>query len=73
MPEISIKDLAYHGYNSGMKNIDALIKEYQPDLAHPEMVFFSDAQVKTMHTQAITSAQDRLVEIQNKVKAKAGA
>jgi spermidine/putrescine transport system substrate-binding protein len=72
VPETSIKDLAYHGYNSGMKSISALIKQYQPDLPHPEMVFFSDAQVKTMHTQKITSSQDRLVEIQNKVKAKAG-
>ena len=72
VPEISVKDLAFHGYNSGMKNIGALIKQYQPTLPHPEMIFFSDAQVKTMHTQKITSAQDRLVDIQNKVKAKAG-
>jgi spermidine/putrescine transport system substrate-binding protein len=71
VPEISIKDLVYHGYNSGMKNIDALIKELVPTLANPEMVFFSADQVKSMQTQTIGASQDRLVDIYNKVKAKA--
>jgi spermidine/putrescine transport system substrate-binding protein len=70
-PEVSIKDLAYHGYHSGMKNIDALIAELAPDLTYPEIIFFTDEQVKTMQTGAVNSAQDRLIEIYDKVKAKA--
>ncbi len=71
-PQISVKDLQYHGYNSGMKNMPALIAELAPDLTLGDMIFFSDEQVKSMHTQKITSAQDRIADIYNKVKAKAG-
>jgi hypothetical protein len=37
------------------------------------MIFFSDEQVKTMEAQEMNEALDRLVEILNKTKAKAGA
>ena len=70
-PEISIKDLKYHGYNSGMKNIDKLIAELVPDLKHADMIFFSDEQVKAMQTGAVNSAQNRLIDIYDKVKAAA--
>lgn len=70
-PEISIKDLSYHGYHSGMKMIDKLIAELAPDLTYPEMIFFTDEQVATMRTGAVNSAQDRIVEIVDKAKAKA--
>lgn len=73
IPEVSIKDLDFHGYNSGMKNMDKLLTELKPDLKYGDMIFFSDEQVKTMRTQKITSAQDRLVDIYNKLKAAAGA
>jgi spermidine/putrescine transport system substrate-binding protein len=72
-PEISIQDLQYHGYNSGIKNISGLIDELAPGLPRADMIFFGDDQVKSMKTQKITSAQDRQVEIYNKVKAAAGA
>jgi spermidine/putrescine transport system substrate-binding protein len=71
-PEISIKDLRYHGYNSGMKNMPGLIAELAPDLTLGDMIFFPDAVVKTMHTGAVNSAQDRIADIYNKIKAKAG-
>jgi spermidine/putrescine transport system substrate-binding protein len=73
IPEVSIKDLDYHGYNSGMKNMSQLLKELKPDLKYGDMIFFKDEQVKTMNTQVITPALDRLVDIMNKVKAAAGA
>lgn len=73
IPEVSIKDLDYHGYNSGMKTMDQLLKELKPDLKYADMIFFKEEQVKTMRTQQITSAQDRLVEIYDKVKAAAGS
>jgi spermidine/putrescine transport system substrate-binding protein len=71
-PEISIRDLNYHGYNSGMQNMEELLAELLPDLVNGDMIFFSDAQVASMQTGAVNSAQDRLVDIYNKVKAKAG-
>jgi len=70
-PEVSIQDLNYHGYNSGMKNIDTLLAELIPDLVDADMIFFSDEQVASMQTGAVNSAQERLVDILNKVKAKA--
>ena len=70
-PEISIRDLEFHGYHSGMKNIDKLIAELAPDLTRAEMIFFTDEQVATMQTGAVNSAQDRIVEIYDKIKAKA--
>lgn len=70
-PEVSIKDLNYHGYNSGMKNIDTLLAELIPDIVDADMIFFSDEQVASMQTGAVNSAQERLVDILNKVKAKA--
>ena len=72
IPEVSIKDLAYHGYHTGMKNMSTLIGEVAPDLEKGDMIFFGDDQVKTMHTQVITPALDRLIDILNKSKAKAG-
>ena len=71
-PEVSIRDLNYHGYNSGMQNMDELLTELVPDLARGDMIFFDDAQVATMQTGAVNSAQDRLVDILNKMRAKAG-
>ena len=70
-PEISIKDLQYHGYNSGMKNMAALLAEIAPDLTRGDMIFFKDDQVKTMRTNVVNSSQDRKVDILNKAKAKA--
>ena len=73
IPENSIKDLEYHGYNTGMKNMETLISELAPDLVKGDMIFFADEQVKTMHTQVLNSSIDRFVDILNKAKAKAGA
>ncbi|MEY2766348.1 MAG: hypothetical protein RI912_10 [Actinomycetota bacterium] len=73
VPEISIQDLSYHGYHTGMKNMEQLLSELAPDLEKPDMIFFSDEQVKTMEAQEMNEALDRLVEILNKTKAKAGA
>jgi len=72
IPEISIKDLQYHGYNTGMKGMSSLISELAPDLEYGDMIFFTDEQVSTFRTQEITPAIDRLVDILNKMKAKAG-
>lgn len=72
VPEISVQDVAYHGYNSGMRDIGGLIKQYQPKLEKADMIFFSDEQVKTMRIGKVNSSQNRQVEIVNNMKAKAG-
>ena len=72
IPEVSIKDLSYHGYHTGMKNMSQLISEVAPDLVKGDMIFYGDEQVATMQTQVITPALDRLIDILNKSKAKAG-
>ena len=68
-PENSIRDLEFHGYNTGLKGIDALLPA---DLQYKEMIFFTPEEVSRMKSGAVKSAQDRLVEIYNNVKAKAG-
>jgi len=73
IPENSIKDLEYHGYNTGMKDMEQLISELAPDLVKGDMIFFKPEEVKTMHTQVLNSSIDRFVDILNKAKAKAGA
>ena len=73
IPENSIKDLEYHGYHTGMKEMEQLITELAPDLVKGDMIFFKPEEVKTMHTQVLNSSIDRLVDILNKAKAKAGA
>jgi spermidine/putrescine transport system substrate-binding protein len=72
IPEISIRDLEYHGYHSGMRAIDQLIAKLAPDLERADMIFFTDAQVETMKVQIVNEAQSRQVEIQAAVKSKAG-
>jgi spermidine/putrescine transport system substrate-binding protein len=73
IPENSIKDLEYHGYHTGMKEMEQLISELAPDLVKGDMIFFKPEEVETMHTQVLNSSIDRLVDILNKAKAKAGA
>ncbi len=73
IPEISIQDLEYHGYHTGMRDMAELISELAPDLDRGEIIFYDDSQVAMMTTQEITSAIDRQVEVLNKMKAKAGA
>jgi spermidine/putrescine transport system substrate-binding protein len=70
-PEVSIKDLLYHGYHSGMKDIDKLMAELAPDAPRVDMIFFPEEQVATMRTGAVNSAQDRHTEILDKMKAAA--
>jgi spermidine/putrescine transport system substrate-binding protein len=73
IPENSITDLEYHGYHTGMKEMEQLITELAPDLVKGDMIFFKTEEVETMHTQILNTSIDRLVDILNKAKAKAGA
>ena len=65
----SFTDIQFHGFNTGIKGIE----EKAADMPYKEMVFFTDEEVGRMRSQTINSAQDRLVDIYNKTKARAGA
>jgi spermidine/putrescine transport system substrate-binding protein len=73
IPEVSLKDLLYIGFNTGMKNMEQLIADLAPDLEYGDMIFFKEEELKTMHTQILNTSIDRLVDILNQAKAKAGA
>ena len=70
-PTVSLKDLAYHGYNTALTGVEDKAKA--AGFEYLDMVFFSDEQVKTMDPGAVNEAQGRLVDIWNKAKAASGA
>jgi spermidine/putrescine transport system substrate-binding protein len=70
-PKVSLKDLAYHGYNTGIVGVQE--EAQAAGLEFLDMVFFSDEQVSTMDPGAVNEAQGRLVDIWNKAKAASGA
>ncbi len=65
----SLTEIEFHGFNTGLKGIE----EKAADMSYKEMVFFTNEEVDRMRPQTLNSAQDRLVDIYNKTKAKAGA
>jgi spermidine/putrescine transport system substrate-binding protein len=70
-PEISLKDLEFHGYNTGIKGVEEQARA--ADLPYLDLIFFDDAQVATFEAGAVNSATQRTVEILDEAKAKAGA
>lgn len=70
-PEVSLKDLAYHGYNTGIVGVQE--EAEAAGLEFLDLVFFSDEQVATMDPGAVNEAQGRIVDIWNKAKAASGA
>ncbi len=70
-PEVSLKDLAYHGYNTGIVGVQE--EAEAAGLEFLDLVFFSDEEVATMDPGAVNEAQQRLVDIWNKAKAASGA
>ena len=69
-PANSLQDMAFHGYNTGITGIQSAAKA--AGLPFLDMIFFTDAQLATMHAQEINSAFDREVAIFLKMKAAAG-
>ena len=65
----SLTEIEFHGFNTGLTGIE----EKASGMSYKEMVFFTDEEVDRMRPQTLNSAQDRLVDIYNKTKAKAGA
>jgi spermidine/putrescine transport system substrate-binding protein len=69
-PEVSLKELEYIGYHTGVKDIEPSAKK--AGLERLDMVFFSPEEVATMEPGVLNSAQERRVEISNKFKSAAG-
>lgn len=70
LPDNQLANVDYIGYHTGAKDIEAKAKAEGMELL--DMVFFTPEQLDTMHDGKLTSAQGRLVEIYNKMKAVAG-
>jgi spermidine/putrescine transport system substrate-binding protein len=69
-PEVSLQELEYIGYHTGVKDIQPLAEE--AGVERLDIVFFTPEQVETMESGVLNSAQDRRVEIYNKFKSAAG-
>lgn len=69
-PEISLLELEYIGYHTGVKDIQPLAEE--AGIERLDIVFYTPEQVATMESGELNSAQERRVEIYNKFKSAAG-
>jgi spermidine/putrescine transport system substrate-binding protein len=69
-PEASAREIDFHGYNTAVLGVQDFLPD---DMANPEIIFFTDDQLERLVEGLVTEAQDRTVEIYNKVKAAAGA
>lgn len=69
-PANAFTDMEYTGYNTGSTGNQAKAKA--AGLKYLDLIFFSADQVKSMETGAINSAEQRLIDMYDKAKAKAG-
>jgi spermidine/putrescine transport system substrate-binding protein len=70
-PNIAFRDLSYIGYNMTVAGTEELAKA--ASLEKIDMIYFTAEQLKNMEGGIVNSAQNRKIEIYNKVKAAAGA
>lgn len=70
-PEQVIDQVDYIGYHTGAKDVESMAADEGLEML--DLVFFSDEQVATMQEGEVNSAQQRIVDIWNKMKAAAGA
>ncbi len=68
-PKNSLTDMEYHGYNTGIKDIKTAAQA--AGLKYLDVIFQTPAQLATLETGEINSAEQRLIEIYGKTKAKA--
>lgn len=70
-PEVSLAELSYNGYHTGVKDIqDSAEKEGFERL---DPVFMTDEQLRRLTAMTVNEAQQRIVDIFSAMKAKAGA
>jgi spermidine/putrescine transport system substrate-binding protein len=70
-PDISLSELAYHGYHTGVQDIQPAAEE--AGLERLDMVFLEEEQLGRLVAMTPNEAQERVVAILGALKAKAGA
>ena len=70
-PEQVIDQVDYIGYHTGAKDVESMAEEAGLEML--DLVFFTPEQIETMKEGEVNSAQQRIVDIWNKMKAAAGA
>lgn len=70
-PDVQLDQIDYIGYDTGVQGVQQ--EAEQAGLERLDMVFFEEAQLRTMHEGKFSSAQERIVGIWNATKAAAGA
>jgi spermidine/putrescine transport system substrate-binding protein len=68
-PKVSLTELTYTGYNTGVKDIEATAQSSGVKLT--DMIFFTPDQVSAMVPSVINEAHQQRVDIWNKMKAAA--
>jgi spermidine/putrescine transport system substrate-binding protein len=71
LPENSLAELDYVGYNTGGAGIEQAAEEAGVEMM--DLIFFTPEQVESMQETTINEAQQRIVDIWNKAKVAAGA
>ena len=69
-PDVSLKELEYIGYNTGVKDIEPKAKA--AGIERLDIVFYTPEQVATMEAGELNDAQERRLEIYQAFKAAAG-
>jgi spermidine/putrescine transport system substrate-binding protein len=69
-PEVSLREVEYIGYHTGVAGIEEQARARKFELL--DMVFFTQEQIATMVPGEVNEAQQRQVDIWNKMKAAAG-
>jgi spermidine/putrescine transport system substrate-binding protein len=70
-PDVSLSELAYHGYHTGVKDIEPAAQE--AGLERLDLVFFDETQLGRLVAMVPNEAQERVVAILGSLKAAAGA
>ncbi|WP_219412495.1 polyamine ABC transporter substrate-binding protein [Pseudonocardia nigra] len=70
-PEVSLAELAYIGYHTGVKGIQKAAEEQ--GLERLDMVFFTEEQLESRVPMTLNEAHQRIVDIMGTLKANAGA
>ncbi len=68
-PEISAREIEFHGYNTGVVGVEEYLP---PDLPARDLVFFTEEEMSRLVPGAVNEAQDRIVEINNRLKVAGG-
>lgn len=69
-PAVSLKELTYIGYNTGVEGIEEAAKK--ADIKRPDMVFISEAIMSKLVYSQMTSADGTIIGIYDELKAAAG-